>query len=278
MTAFNISAPAYFADRDVAIYYGDCQTLLNRIPSESVDLVLTDPPYLVSYRGRWCSDWDMIKGDDDPSWVLPVFIELWRVLKPNSLCLSFYGWPHADLFLTAWKLIGFRPVSQIVCVKDNIGLGYFSRSQHESAFLLAKGNPPRPAVATSDVIVGKREHAAVHPNQKPLDAIARLIASYTKSGATVLDPFMGSGTTLVAARNLGRRAIGIEIEEQYCRAALDRLAQQVFDFEPRPAPSSRTTAVIAGRRRGHDRTKGRFLCHEPKASCFLFAGLQGAPF
>jgi len=233
MTALSIREPAFFEDRDVAIYHGDCQRLLTGLPSESIDMVLTDPPYLVSHRGRWCSDWEPIKGDDDPSWLVPAFAEIWRTLKPNSLCLSFYGWPQADLFLTAWKLIGFRPVSQIVCVKDRIGLGHYSRSQHESAYLLAKGSPPKPEIATSDVFSWTRESAPYHPNQKPIGAISQLISAYTVEGETVLDPFMGSGTTLVAARNLGRRAIGIEIEEQFCEVALGRLAQQVFDFGPK---------------------------------------------
>ena len=240
MNALSISAPAYFADRDVTIYHGDCQRLLGRVPSESVDLVLTDPPYLVSYHGRWSSDWEPIKGDDDPSWIVPAFVEIWRTLKPNSLCLSFYGWPHADLFLTAWKLIGFRPVSQIVCVKDRIGLGCFTRSQHESAYLLAKGNPPRPEAATGDVFSWKRETALFHPSQKPLGAISQLISAYTNEGSLVLDPFMGSGTTLVAARSLGRRAIGIEIEEQYCEVATKRLAQEVFDFGPQGTGARQT--------------------------------------
>ena len=69
-----------------------------------------------------------------------------------------------------------------------------------------------------------------HPNQKPLRTISQMLAAFSREDAIVLDPFMGSGTTLVAARNLGRRAIGIEIEEHYCEVAAQRLAQQVFDF------------------------------------------------
>jgi DNA modification methylase len=225
------SAPTpYFTDLDIVIHQGDCREVLRTFRTESVDFVLTDPPYLVSYRGRWGSDREPIKGDDDPTWLIPAFVEIWRVLKQNSLCLSFYGWPHADLFLTAWKLIGFRPVSQIICVKDRIGLGCFTRSQHESAYLLAKGNPPRPTAATEDVFLWKREMDSFHPNQKPLGTISQLISTYTADGQIVLDPFMGSGTTLLAARNLGRRAIGIEIEERHCETATMRLAQGVLDF------------------------------------------------
>jgi hypothetical protein len=153
-------------------------------------------------------------------------------LKPNSFCANFYGWPYAEQFLAAWKLFGFRPVSHLVCIKNNIGLGYFSRSQHETAYLLAKGHPPRPEPAVSDVFTWEREPVTYHPAQKPLQVISRLIAAFTGEDALILDPFMGSGTTLVAARNLGRRAIGIEIDERYCDIAVQRLAQQVFDFRP----------------------------------------------
>jgi site-specific DNA-methyltransferase (adenine-specific) len=226
------SALPYFADRDLSIYHGDCQELLRALPRESIDMVLTDPPYGVDYRGRWCSDWEKISGDDEPMSVLPAFAEIWRVLKANSLCLSFYGWPHADLFLSMWKLVGFRPVSHIVCVKNNIGLGYFSRSQHETAYLLAKGKPVRRDPAASDVFAWDREPCTYHPSQKPLGAISRTLTAFTREDAVILDPFMGSGTTLVAARNLGRRAIGIEIDGRYCDVAVQRLAQQVFDFRP----------------------------------------------
>jgi len=198
-------------------------------------MVLTDPPYGVGYRGRWGSDWEPISGDGDCGWLVPAFAEIWRVLKPNSLCLSFYGWPHADLFLSVWKLIGFRPVSHIVGVKNNLGLGHFTRGQHETAYLLAKGNPSPPLDALADVFSWEREAFMLHPNQKPLRTISRMLAAFTSEGAVVVDPFMGSGTTLAAARNLGRRAIGIEIEEHYCEIAVQRLAQRVFDFEP-PCP------------------------------------------
>jgi site-specific DNA-methyltransferase (adenine-specific) len=168
--------------------------------------------------------------------MLAAFSEIWRVLKPNSFCLSFYGWPDAEQFLSAWKLIGFRPVSHLVCIKNNIGLGYFARSKHETAYLLAKGHPTRVATAAGDVFEWERESVLYHPCQKPLEVISRLLATFSSENAVILDPFMGSGTTLVAARNLGRRAIGIDLEESYCAVAKERLAQQLFDFAEGSSP------------------------------------------
>jgi tRNA G10 N-methylase Trm11 len=75
--------------------------------------------------------------------------------------------------------------------------------------------------------------------------ISRLIATFSAEDAVILDPFMGSGTTLVAARNLGRRAIGIEIDERYCDVAVQRLSQQMFNFRPLPAePGAKTLSLF----------------------------------
>jgi adenine-specific DNA-methyltransferase len=227
----------YYEHDGVTLYHGDCREILPELPPESFDLVLTDPPYLVSYAGRWGSDWGAIEGDSDQSWVLPVYRELWRTLKPDALCATFYGWPSADVFFDAWSLVGFRPVSVLVLIKGRWGLGYFTRAQHEQAYLLAKGSPKKPQAAISDVLVWDDSSQQVHPNQKPLGVISRLISTYSTEKASILDPFCGSGTTLVAARNSARRAVGIEIEERYCEVAARRLSQHVFHYrEPISLP------------------------------------------
>jgi DNA modification methylase len=222
----------YFEQDGITLYHGDCREVLRDLPPESVDMVLTDPPYLVSYTGRWGTDMEPIRGDSDPSWVAPVFVELWRLMKRDSLCLSFYGWPQADTFLHTWKLVGLRPVSLIVLVKIRWGFGHFTRAQHEQAYLLAKGHPKKPKCAPPDVLEWASIITQVHPNQKPLSPISRLVDAYTPIGGLVIDPFAGSGTTLVAARLQGRQAIGIEIEERFCEVAATRLSQSVLDFGP----------------------------------------------
>ena len=75
----------YFETGGVTLYNGDCRDVMRELPSGTVDLVLTDPPYLVSYTGRWGSDAEMIEGDSDPGWIAPAFVECWRVLKNDSL-------------------------------------------------------------------------------------------------------------------------------------------------------------------------------------------------
>jgi DNA modification methylase len=228
--------PRPYYERDgIALYHGDCLEILPEFREETFDLVLTDPPYLVSYRGRWGSDWGVIEGDANHAWVVPAYREMWRVLKQDSLCITFYGWPTADVFLDAWYLCGFRAVSVLVLIKGNWGLGYFTRAQHEQAYVLAKGRPPRPESAIGDVIVSDHLANLLHPNQKPLSAISRLMSAFTIEGTTVLDPFCGSGTALVAARNLGLNAVGIEIDERYCEIAATRLSQEVSQFRGRHA-------------------------------------------
>lgn len=193
--------------------------------AESIDFVCTDPPYLVGYTGRWDGDRDGIEGDDDPSWLRPAYEEIWRLMKPDTLCVSFYGWPNSDTFLGVWKSIGFRPVSHLAFVKQQWGLGRFTRSTHKTAFLLDKGSPPKPRPAISDVVDCWQDRPIFHPNQKPVAALSALLHAYCPRDGTVLDPFMGSGSTLRAAKNLGLSAVGIEIEETYCRKASKRLAQ-----------------------------------------------------
>ena len=218
----------YYRHDGMVIYHGDCLNVLPLLPARSVDFVLTDPPYLVGYRGRWDGLRQCIVGDDDPSWLAPAFAEIFRVMKDDTLCVSFYGWPHADIFVGLWKGLGFRPVSHLAFVKNVWGLGRFTRGQHETAYLLAKGSPRIPLSAISDTIEWAREGDAFHPNQKPVSALYPLIAAFAPEKGVVLDPFMGSGSTLRAAKDFGLSAIGIDIEAKYCRYAAERLAQGIL--------------------------------------------------
>ena len=221
-------APPYYHHGGLTILHGNSLDVLPRLAADSIDFVLTDPPYLVDYKGRWDGDKKVIVGDDDPSWVLPAFAEMYRVLRNDSFVVTFYGWPHADIFVGTFKQVGFRLVSHLAFVKNVWGLGRFTRGQHETAFLLAKGKPPLPETSISDVFEWTREPEAVHPNQKPLAGMRKLLSTFAPPTGTVLDPFLGSGTTLSAAKDLGLNGIGIEIEARWCEFAAARLGQEVL--------------------------------------------------
>jgi len=187
------------------VIQGDSITVLRSIPSESVDLVITDPPYLVNYLprdGRRCAN------DNSDYWLRPVFRELYRVLKPHSFCATFYGWPWLDRFMAAWTESGFRPVSHLVWVKFHCSREGYTKGHHEVGYLLAKGRPPRPDNPPSDVLPWQYTGNTLHPNQKPVIAIAPLIEAYSKPSDIVLDPFAGSGTTGVAAKQCRRQSSG----------------------------------------------------------------------
>ncbi len=223
----------YFKQNSINIYHGDCLQILPTLEANSVDFVLTDPPYLVGYTGRWDGDRVAIVGDDDPTWLAPCFSEIFRIMKRDTFCVSFYGWPHADLFVGHWKAIGFRLVSHLAFVKNVWGLGRITRGQHETGYLMAKGYPAIPSNPISDTIEWEREHEAFHPNQKPLSALYPLVAAYAPEQGVLLDPFMGSGSSLRAAKDFGLAAIGIEIEERHCRYAANRMAQEILFPLPR---------------------------------------------
>jgi len=202
---------------------GDCIDVMRGMPWASVDFILTDPPYLVNYRDR---SGRRVANDDNDAWLKPAFRQTYRVLRPNSLCVSFYGWNKVDTFMAAWREAGFDVVGHIVFRKRYSSKARYLSYEHESAYLLAKGRPPLPSSPVPDVLDWQYSGNRLHPTQKPVQPLKTLIGAFTKPGAVVMDPFCGSGSTLVAAQELGRRFIGIELDEQHHRTASSRIAQR----------------------------------------------------
>jgi site-specific DNA-methyltransferase (adenine-specific) len=203
------------------IIEGDCTAILKSLPDSAFHLALTDPPYLVGYRDRAGRT---IRNDDDPAGVLPCFPELYRVLRPDSLCVCFYGWNRIDLFFRAWTQAGFRPVGHFVWCKEYASRTGLVKACHEQAYLLAKGRPAIPAEPLEDVQPWEYSGNRCHPTEKAVSILAPLIESFSPLGGLVIDPFAGSGSTAVAAALSGRRYCGIELEARYCAVARRRLA------------------------------------------------------
>lgn len=210
----------YYEHGGITIFHGDCRNILPHFPP--ADLVLTDPPYGIDFQSSHRIAWqrkEKIFGDKEfPLW-------LFDFLKPM---VAMFIWCR-------WEMLSFLPgpKSLIVWDKGNHSMGdlkhEFGRRWEACAFY--PGPRHEFKWRPCDVIRVNRVSAQdlVHPAEKPVAVFTPLIDSHI--GDMVLDPFMGSGTTLIAAKDLCRKAIGIEIEEKYCEIAAKRLSQEVFPFK-----------------------------------------------
>ncbi len=202
--------------------HGDCIQIMKQMPANSVDFILTDPPYLVNYRDRTGRT---IQNDVNEDWLKPAMAQAYRVLKQDRVAIMFYGWTKIDAFFEAWRSAGFQPVGHIVFRKSYSSKSRFLRYEHEQAYLLAKGRPPLPKQPLGDVMDMPYSGNKLHPTQKPIPSLVPLISSFTLPGELVLDPFAGSGSSCAAALLTGRRYIGVEMDDAYYQQASERMAR-----------------------------------------------------
>ncbi|MGA9668280.1 MAG: DNA methyltransferase [Terracidiphilus sp.] len=208
----------YYSHAGIDIYLGDCREILPTLPK--CDLLLTDPPYGMNFRScHRIIRHDAIAGDD----FLPIDLIEMAMDKVT----------HAAYIFCRWNNLPDMPKpiqSCLAWVKNNWSMGDL-KHEHGRRWEACCFYPKELHEFTKripDVIFDDRTGNDFHPTQKPENLMRTIIQCNIAD--SVLDPFMGSGTTLVAAKNLGRKAIGIEIEEKYCEIAAKRLAQEVFDF------------------------------------------------
>jgi site-specific DNA-methyltransferase (adenine-specific) len=229
----------YYQDASVTIYHGDCRDLL---PDLSADAVMTDPPY---GTGHYASDTDALDADT------------FRSMALHGAAV--FGWPEQlvarcvaasvvpDEWVTWWATNKAGRSAGLMRECECIAI-FGSMPGLERALVNRTGGGP----AVSGIIAGRGldperrragdvwqeaapgmgflSHLRQHPNEKPMGIVRRLVDLCTDPCGTVVDPFCGSGTTLRAAKDLGRKAIGIEIEERYCEIAAKRCAQEVLDL------------------------------------------------
>jgi len=231
----------YYDHAGIQIFHADCRDILPTIPPGSVDLVLTDPPYGIgaarsAFRGQGVkrhmtglvagkaipkrdygdSEWDDVPAD-------PAIIG--RLLRCSDWQIIFGG-NYFDLgparcYLVWDKLRGETDYADAELAWTNLDKAVRVIRWRWNGFLQEHA--------------GRAKEERFHPTQKPLQVVTWAIHQAPPTVVTILDPFMGSGTTLLAAKQLGRRAIGIEIEERYCEIAAKRLSQEILPLEP-PAP------------------------------------------
>lgn len=205
----------FWRDDRVSVINGDCVDVLPRI--ERADVVVTDPPYNVGIRYGQADD---LRGDY-AEWCRRWLAECRRIAPIVALTPGMTN-------LGMWYALGDDPDWVIAWHKPAaMGRCHVGFNNWEPVLLWGK-----PARQIADVVVAPLvPDRAVdgHPCPKPLKWATALIGALSDPGQTVLDPFMGSGTTLKAARDMGRRYIGIELEERFCSIAVSRLAQGVLD-------------------------------------------------
>lgn len=216
----------------IEIHVGDCREVLKTLPNESVDLVITDPPYNVGVDYGFGAGAD--RKEDYVGWLNHIWELAGRVCREGGLLIytnrnNFIPLgmsppkPWKFFHLAVWhKPLSLRPAFYGIC------------PHWEPIFILLKGKKPwRPYRSDSvfnDVISVNVEYGRKneHPTIKPLGLFAVIIDFWCPPGGTVLDPFAGSGTTLAAAKLLGRKAIGIEINPKYKPMIEKRIAETTF--------------------------------------------------
>jgi len=225
----------YYEDDSVTLYHGDCRTVLSGMADESVAAVLTDPPYTERTHRKACTP-----DAQGVTAFAPITDEVLEALLAEMGRVS-RGWVvatldyrHAVAFdnapphglkvqrLGVW--VKTNPTPQLSGDRPAQGwesIAYMHRSDRRSRWSGggSHGNHVSPIPPPEG-----------HPTAKPLPLVSKWVRWFTDNGDLVLDPFAGSGTTLRAAKNEGRRAIGVELEERYCEIAARRLAQDVLDF------------------------------------------------
>jgi len=239
----------YYEHGGITIYHGDCREILPRL--EPVDLVLTDPPYSISLGNSATHVRQPGKGkrsldffNDDSDWGASTARAVGSILLASRLCSNtIYAWcghrQFGDIVSTlegeGWKTRPFVLVKAVpVPAAPHAG---FDSGVELCVFAYKTGkswNNLRPGTCPNYFKADSYRHGQPgkldHPTQKPLSLFTHLLSLSMPPDGIVLDPFLGSGTTLRAAKNLGFHAIGIEIEERYCEIAANRMNQEVLDL------------------------------------------------
>jgi len=236
------------------IICGDCLEVLKYIPDNSIDLVFTDPPYNISEHNKKFRDYRSGKNGDitmdfgewdynfDP---IPFLEESKRVLNEFGSIVVWMSEQQCDIYgrwfrkemhpkqilvwvktnpLPQFRLIGYRQATELMYwalknknTKRNPNFIFLSQKEMLNVFYA-------PIVGGKERIKDA-EGKTLHPTQKPLSVTREIIKRHCRVGGIILDPFAGVGTTCVAAKELNRNFIGIEIDPKFCEAAKQRLSQ-----------------------------------------------------
>ena len=218
---------------DIKLYCDDCLNIMKQIENESIDLIVTDPPYLIKYKTNYrknkdhdfCSE---ILNDDNEQLIVDYIRECYRILKNNTAMYMFCNCDKVDFFKQELENAGFKIKNMIIWVKNNWTAGDLKAQfgkQYEIIFLVNKGRKCFNGKRITDVwmfdrISGKKQ---LHQNQKPVDLLKQCILKHSDENDIIFDGFMGSGSTGVACIETNRKFIGVELDKKYFEIAKERI-------------------------------------------------------
>lgn len=231
------------------IHAMDALTGLKQLPDESIDLVVTDPPYNIAskhkqtiQKGKRISTmeawgkWDCMHPYDYDVFIMQIISECFRVLKPGGSLYMFTAREHNAFFIRKAIERGFMYRNTLALVKKNPLPSFFKnhwRSAFDLCLYVTKGKTrtfnfqEQSEMTTIQSYASNQVIKTKHPTEKPFEIIQRLIHVSSHPGDLVLDPFMGSGTTALAAQRSERNFIGFEIHPAYLKMAKQRLKEDV---------------------------------------------------
>lgn len=241
----------YYSDELVTIHHGDALDVLGDLPPGVADAVLTDPPYSSGGRRENARSLrkSMIRRTEDDDWIAgdsmstAGFVWLMRAvanrsksaLKVGGHFLSFIDWRMYPNLAAALESADLRQHPTLVWDKTHFGMGAVFRNQHEWIAHFSRGNPQDPARRdVGNVLRCPPVRDGDHPTEKPVALMASLLGVVCPPGGLVVDPFAGAGSTLAAAKMLGRRGVGIEVDERYCEVIARRMQATGLPFDEAP--------------------------------------------
>ena len=229
----------YYEDDLVTLFHGDCLEISEWL---TADVLVTDPPYGIAYRQQRQvsgTKHDRKRKQDELRAADTLLISSDKSTRARDSALELFGMDRPALVFGSWRMP--RPantVQRLLWVKDDspwvVGLTQMPWiTGDEEIYVCGRsltqfGGKPRKGYYITHESRSAASKAVDHPTPKPVGLMESLIEKCPPG--VVADPFAGSGATLIAARNLGRRAVGVELEERYCELIAKRLAQQAFDF------------------------------------------------
>ena len=226
------------------VYQGDCVELMRSWPDGFVDILWTDPPYghgnhdgdlnsrLNDHRGIESKPIANDGMEEMRTVVDAMLTEAARILKPDCCCCCCCccgGGPRPTFAWLAQRMdsAGLSFFHSVIWDKINPGLGWRYRRQHEMVMVAHRTNGKLlwadDDIAAPNIMRYSKPRYDDHPNEKPVELVAKFLSLHAKPGQIVLDPFCGSGTTLLAAERLGLKWIGIELDPKYCAVAEERI-------------------------------------------------------